>query len=118
MYMAKAFSLLRKFDNVSMSHVRRIDNQEENDMTQLASRYKTPKECIDEFIEVKDKMVFENTQMTKTWGAEPDVIPDLLNYDYFGNFEIVEEVFSIDALAENDWRKSIVDYLKNPVGST
>ena len=63
-------------------------------------------------------MVFKNTQMTKTWGAEPEVIPDLLNYDYFGNIEVVEEFFSIDALAENEWRQPIVDYLKNPIGTT
>ena len=29
-----------------------------------------------------------------------------------------DEVFSIDALAEDDWRKPIAGYLKNPVGST
>ena len=78
---------------MSISHVRHIDNQEANDMAQLASGYKIPKERVDEFIEVKDKMVFKNTQMTKTWGAEPEVIPDLLNYDYFGNIEVVKEFF-------------------------
>ena len=32
MYVAKALSLLQKFDNVLISHVRRINNQEANDM--------------------------------------------------------------------------------------
>ena len=118
MYMAKALSLLQKFDNMSISHVRRIDNQEANDMAQLASGYKIPKESIDEFIEVKEKLEFETTPMTKTWGETPKVIPDLLNYEYIGNCEIVEEVFAIDLLSKDDWRKPIVDYLKNPVGST
>ena len=61
MYVAKALSLLQKFDNVSIRHVRHIDNQEANDMDQLASGYKLYKENINEFIEVKDKLVFENT---------------------------------------------------------
>ena len=51
-------------------------------------------------------------QMEKTWGAAPEVIPDLLNYDYFGNFEVVEEVFSIDALDGNEWRKPIARLLE------
>ena len=118
MYVAKALSLLKKFDNIEIHHVRRIDNQEANDMAQLASGYKVSKENLDEFIEVRDKMVFEASPMTKTWGADPEVMPDLLSYEYFGNFEVVEEVFAIDALTEDDWRKPIVDYLKNPVGST
>ena len=68
MYVSKALSLLHKFDNASINHLKRIDNQEANDMAQLVSGYKIPKERMDKFIEVKDKMVFENTQMTKPWG--------------------------------------------------
>ena len=87
-------------------------------MAQLASGYKIPKESIDEFIEVKEKLEFETTPMTKTQGATPEVTPNLLNYEYFGNFEMVEEVFTIYTLAKDDWRKPIVDYLKRTVGST
>ena len=85
-------------------------------MAQLASGYKIPKESIDEFIEVKEKLEFETTPMTKTWRETPEIIPDLLNYENFGNFEMVEEVFAIDALAKEDWRKPIVDYMKIQLG--
>ena len=68
MYVAKALLLLQKFDNVSISHVKRIENRDANDMAQLVSGYKFPKENIDYFIQVRDKLVRENTQMTKTWG--------------------------------------------------
>ena len=60
--------LLHNFDNVSISHVKRIDNQEVDDMAQLAYGYKVPKESIDDFIDFRDKLVCENTQIPKTWG--------------------------------------------------
>lgn len=55
--------------------------------------------------------------IAKTRGVNPIQTHDLLDYEYFGNFEVLE-VFSLDTLAVNDWREPIVDYLKNLGGST
>jgi len=52
--------------------------------------------------------------MTKPVGAERE--PDFCNpYSYLEIFYIFE-IFAIDNLPDNDWRKPIVDYLENPLG--
>ncbi|WJX45968.1 hypothetical protein P8452_32810 [Trifolium repens] len=64
-----------------IEHIPRLENQEANDLAQIASGYKMSKEKLTQLIEIKEKMVLQ----------------ELNNY--------------------NDWRKPIVDYLKNPTGN-
>ena len=53
--------------------------------------------------------------MTKPVGAGKE--PDFYNpYSYPEIFDIFE-IFAIDNLPDNDWRKPIVDYLENPSGT-
>lgn len=44
MYFAMNISLLNRFDKVSISHIRRVENQEDSDFSQMAPCYKIPKE--------------------------------------------------------------------------
>jgi hypothetical protein len=56
-YFVVAFSLLKQFESYSIQHVPRIKNQEANDLAQIASGYKVSKETFERLIEVKDKLV-------------------------------------------------------------
>jgi hypothetical protein len=56
-YFVIAFSLLRQFESYDIQHVPRIENQEANDLAQIASGYKVSKETFEQLIEVKDKLV-------------------------------------------------------------
>lgn len=57
MYFVKVNSLLKKFDMVNIKHVPRIENQEANDLDQIASGYRVSKEKLEELIEVRDKSI-------------------------------------------------------------
>lgn len=46
MYFVKVNSLLRKFDIVDIKHVLRIENQEANNLAQIALGYKVYKEKL------------------------------------------------------------------------
>jgi propanediol dehydratase large subunit len=44
--------------------VSRIENQEVNDLAQIASRYRVSKEKLEKLIEIKDKLILTNTVST------------------------------------------------------
>ena len=113
-----ASSLLNCFDHIVVEHVPRLKNQEANDLAQIASGYKMSKEKLTQLIEIKEKMVLqepisEQLSMPKLVGA--DIIPQINDEVKIPqeNFEI----FAIDNLSDNDWRKPIVEYLRNPTGN-
>ena len=69
-----------------------------------------------QLIEIKEKMVLqepisEQLPMPKLLGA--DSIPQ----DELENFHDNFEIFVIDNLSDDDWRKPIVEYLRNPTGN-
>jgi len=55
MYHTMANALLRSFTHVEIRHLPRIENQEANDLAQMASGYKIPKDQTQEPIEIKNK---------------------------------------------------------------
>ncbi|WJX89440.1 hypothetical protein P8452_71439 [Trifolium repens] len=117
-YFSIASSLLDCFDHVDIEHVPRLENQEANDLAQIASGYKMSKEKLTQLIEIKEKMVLQEPisaqlSIPKLVGADtiPQINGEIKNP--LENFQI----FAIDNLSDNDWRKPIVDYLKNPTGN-
>ncbi|KAK2455906.1 hypothetical protein QL285_003321 [Trifolium repens] len=117
-YFSIASSLLDCFDHVDIEHVPRLKNQEANDLAQIASGYKMSKEKLTQLIEIKEKMVLQEPisaqlSIPKLVGADtiPQINGEIKNP--LENFQI----FAIDNLSDNDWRKPIVDYLKNPTGN-
>ncbi|XP_050915567.1 uncharacterized protein LOC127130640 [Lathyrus oleraceus] len=108
-----------------------MENQEANDLVQIAYGYKISKSRFQEIIELQEKMVSNvpsspNMDIQKTRGEDnPD---DSVNCDEgfddkgldnseFENF-VRHEVFTIGNLSPSDWRKPIIEYLENPVRNT
>ena len=74
-YFVIAISLLKRFDQVIFEHVPRIENQEANDLAQIASGYKISSEKLEELIEIKDKLIIDQPasmelSMPKLVGAD------------------------------------------------
>ncbi|XP_057432273.1 uncharacterized protein LOC130725026 [Lotus japonicus] len=88
-YYVKAMSLLANFDQARISYIPRVSNQEANELAQIASGYMIDKLKLQELIRIKEKFI-----------------------------PLDLDVMAIDNLTPNDWRKPIVEYLQNPVGST
>ena len=55
MYYAAANALLKRFTHVEVQHIPRIENQEVNDLAQMASEYKVSEEQMQEVIEIRNK---------------------------------------------------------------
>ena len=55
MYYTMANTLLKCFTHVEIQHLPRIENQEVNDLAQMASGYKISKDQMQEPIEIKNK---------------------------------------------------------------
>src|SRR4030042_700953 len=55
-YIATANALIKRFDRANIQHIPRIENQEANDLAQVASGYKISKDMLKELIEVKEKL--------------------------------------------------------------
>ncbi|XP_050876735.1 uncharacterized protein LOC127080459 [Lathyrus oleraceus] len=99
----------------------RSENQEANELAQVASGYKMSKSKLQDMIEVRENMV---SSMPPT----EDVLDKNVSRSGETNEECQEtcgveeawehEVFSINSSLPTDWRKPIIDYLENPVGST
>ena len=74
-YFVMASSLLDCFDHIDIEHIPRLENQEANDLAQIASGYKMSKEKLTQLIEIKEKMVLqepisEQLSMPKLVGAD------------------------------------------------
>nr|XP_025678255.1 uncharacterized protein LOC112778105 [Arachis hypogaea] len=85
-YFNVATELLSKFDNIIVRHVPRELNQEANELAQIASRYKIKPSTLEKLVRIKD--IFMPLRE--------------------------REVLSLEKLDPEDWRVSIVEYLKNP----
>ncbi|XP_050888847.1 uncharacterized protein LOC127094011 [Lathyrus oleraceus] len=113
--------LLEHFKVADIRHVPRSENQDANELAQVALGYKMSKSKLQDMIEVRGKMV---SSMPPT----EDVLNENINhgrgpYEECQETHRVEEaweheVFSINNSSPTDWRKPIIDYLENPVGST
>ena len=88
-YLSLALRLLDQFDNVIVRHIPREENFEANELAQLASRYKINTSILKKLIELK------------------------------GECSPVEkrEVYFLSQLSFSDWRKPIVEFLRNPNAS-
>jgi len=53
MYYTTTNALLKRFTHVEIRHLPRIENQEANDLAQMASGYKISKDQMQELIEIK-----------------------------------------------------------------
>ena len=103
MYFVIANRLLKKFEYVDIKHIPIIDNQEANDLAQIASGYKTSKEKLQYLIETRGGIM-----ATKL--SPLDLENSKLGYADQKEFEVL----NIDTLADTDWRSPIVNYLKEP----
>ena len=81
-----AARLLCAFDNVILRHILREFNEEANELAQIASKYKVSPSSLGEFITVKKSFVLFQER----------------------------EIYCLGQLDPDDWRKPIVDSLKNP----
>ncbi|XP_050876195.1 uncharacterized protein LOC127079883 [Lathyrus oleraceus] len=90
----------------SIRHIPRLKNQVANDLAQIAFGYKISKEKLQKVIEVRGRVV-------PTILAPSDLEKTNLGYANKENFKIL----AIDNLADEDWRKPIVEYLQDPRAS-
>ncbi|XP_028193320.1 uncharacterized protein LOC114378935 [Glycine soja] len=118
-YFVMASSLLNHFDYINIEHIPRQENQEANDLAQIASGYKMSKEKLTQLIEIKDKLVLPEPlstklPMPKLVGAS---IPQNNEDESMDDLQERIQILAIDNMLDNDWRKSIVEYLENPIGN-
>ncbi|XP_050891471.1 uncharacterized protein LOC127096990 [Lathyrus oleraceus] len=102
-----ASRLLRKFEVVNIRHIPRLQNQEANDLSQISSGYKISKEKLQDVIEVIGRVVSTRLSISNLGETK-------LGYVDEENFEIL----AMYCLADEDWRKPIVEYLENSASST
>ncbi|XP_045809861.1 uncharacterized protein LOC123904219 [Trifolium pratense] len=119
-YFVIANALLKRFDSIDIEHVPRIENQEANDLAQIASGYKVSKAKLEQLIEIKEKLISNEPMqlelsIPKLEGAEMSP-NDINNSDKEMNYDELQ-ILVIDNLIDGDWRKPIVEYLENPIGS-
>ncbi|CAJ2646382.1 unnamed protein product [Trifolium pratense] len=119
-YFVIANALLKRFDSIDIEHVPRIENQEANDLAQIASGYKVSKAKLEQLIEIKEKLISNEPMqlelsIPKLEGAEMSP-SDINNSDKEMNYDELQ-ILVIDNLIDGDWRKPIVEYLENPIGS-
>lgn len=72
-YFVTEKSLLKRFDNVTLDHIPRIENEEANELAQITPRYKLSKETLEELVKVKEKLIsnedpIETSSTSKLWG--------------------------------------------------
>src|ERR1043165_4987477 len=103
MYFVIANKLIKKFEYVDLRHIPRSDNQEANDLAQIASGYRISKEKLQYLIEARGRIM-----ATKL--SPLDLENSKLGYANQEEFEVL----SIDTLADADWRSPIINYLKEP----
>ncbi|XP_050914124.1 uncharacterized protein LOC127128795 [Lathyrus oleraceus] len=104
---SKEYKLLKRFEQVSLLHIPRKQNQRANDLAQEASGYKASKDQDEEEVQVREKV-----QATLLSPSDLSIIKSGVVDRY--HFEIL----IVNDEGENDWHKPLVDYLHNPIGST
>ncbi|XP_050919735.1 uncharacterized protein LOC127137307 [Lathyrus oleraceus] len=106
MYFVVTIRLLKKFEQVNLQHIPRKENQRENDLAQKASGYKAAKDQ-DEEVQVREKV-----RATLLSPSDLSIIKlGAVDKNHF-------EILTVDDEGESDWRKPLVEYLRNPLGST
>ena len=113
MYYAAANALLKCFTHVEIQHISRMENQEANDLAQMALGYKVSKEQMQEMIEIRNKCSSREAPSKKL------LIPKLGGVEASNGHAQgtnLVEIFVINNLTDDDWRKPIVNYLENPDG--
>lgn len=96
MYFVKDDSLLWRFDEVDIKNVPRIENQEDNDLTHIASSYRVSMEKLEGLIEIKQKLILIISfpfELSKSKLVGVEGTRELKNFI---------EIFEIDNLANND----------------
>lgn len=116
-----ATQLLEHFEITDIRHVPRNENQEANKLAQIASGYKMSKSKFQDMIEFREKMA----------SSTPPPTEDILDKNDYRMERPDEEcqeacivdnygghgVFTVNNSSPMDWRKPIVEYLENPIGS-
>src|ERR1051325_10074653 len=105
MYFVISIRLLKRFEQASIRHIPRRENQEVNNLAKEVSGYKKNEDG--EPIQVRKK--FRATLLSPS-----DLSIIKLGAIDAENFEIL----TIDNGQDNDWRKPLVDYLRSPTCST
>ncbi|KAK2982595.1 hypothetical protein RJ640_002084 [Escallonia rubra] len=90
MYFSIATYLLAKFDDVTITHISRINNSSANMMAQLASGLKVPEGVDGQWVKVSRCLPMSN--------------------DRYKDLEMVNPIDTV----QNDWRTPIFQYLQNP----
>ncbi|XP_050876091.1 uncharacterized protein LOC127079763 [Lathyrus oleraceus] len=106
MYFVVTIRLLKRFEQVNLQHIPRQENQRANDLAQEASGYKTTRNQNEE-IQVRKKI-----QATTLSPSDLAIMKlGAVNKNHF-------EILTVDDEGRSDWRRPLVDYLRNLVGST
>ena len=100
---------------IKIQNIPRIENQDANDLAQIASGYKASKNESQELIEVRNK------RSSKDASPQKLLIPKLggtgTSNERTQCMNLVE-IFVINNLTDDNWRKPIASYLENPDGIT
>ncbi|XP_050890477.1 uncharacterized protein LOC127095895 [Lathyrus oleraceus] len=123
--------LLEYFEIVDITHVPRNENQEANDLAQITFGYKILKSRLQKIIQGQEKMVSDvppplsaNIQEAK---GKDNLDGSVSYYEGFDDERLEDfefenfwrhEVFAVGNSSPSYWRKPILEYLENPVGST
>jgi len=96
----EANALLKRFTHVEIQHIPRIENQEANDLAQIASEYRVSKEKLQELIEIKDKRSSREAPSKKLLIPKLGGAEALDEHEKSKNFV---EIFAINNLTDNYW---------------
>lgn len=64
-YFATASALLKRFDRANIQHVPRIENQEANDLAEIASGYIITEIKFEELIKIREKLASKESDSDK-----------------------------------------------------
>lgn len=121
-YFVTATQLLEYFEVADIKHVTRNENQEANDLAQIASGYKISKSRFQDMIEVLEKMVSDALPVREDIFYRSDSCDEGFDEEHPEDFGFKKSwghgVFTVNSSSPTDWRKPILEYLENPVGST
>lgn len=117
MYFITENLLLKRFDAVEIKHVLLIENQEVNDLAQIASGYKVPKGKLEDLIKVIEKLIMISLSPSKLSKSQ---LMEEKEFEEWTNSEISKicEILSVENMSNNDRRKPIIEFLQNPTGTT
>ncbi|XP_057756158.1 uncharacterized protein LOC130975367 [Arachis stenosperma] len=85
-YLATTWELLTAFQKVSLVHIPRIQNEIANELAQIASRYRIGPETLRKLANIRQILVLVDER----------------------------EALCMDEREDDDWRKHIAEYLRNP----